>query len=73
MVVLDSIRLLPQCRGHNSIWMYQKQPDGTLELLDEVKSPREHDGPRHCVPSPDGKFLYSVSLQWTPGICGVKD
>jgi hypothetical protein len=32
-----------------------------LVLLDEVKSPREKDGPRHVWPSRDGKLLYSVS------------
>jgi len=34
---------------------------GHLTLLSENKSPREHDGPRHLVVSPDGKILYSVT------------
>lgn len=36
--------------------------EGTLHLLDEIKSPREHDGPRHVWPSRNGKLLYAVSI-----------
>jgi carboxy-cis,cis-muconate cyclase len=34
---------------------------GHLSLLSDTKSPREHDGPRHVVISPDGRVLYSVT------------
>lgn len=47
--------------GANAIWVHQTQPDGTLELVKEVKSAREEDGPRHAVVSANGKCLYAVS------------
>lgn len=48
--------------GHNSIFMYEVDPHTkTLSLLTETKSPRPHDGPRHCVVSEDGKWLYVVT------------
>ena len=34
---------------------------GTLEWLSDTESPRRGDGPRHVVPSLNGKYLYSVS------------
>ena len=48
-------------RGANAIWVHQMQPDGTLELVKEVKSARDEDGPRHAVVSANGKCLYAVS------------
>ncbi|KAH9810294.1 Lactonase, 7-bladed beta-propeller-domain-containing protein [Melampsora americana] len=48
--------------GHNSIFMYQVDPETkTLSPISETKSPRPHDGPRHCVISEDGKWLYGVT------------
>ncbi|EGG10784.1 uncharacterized protein MELLADRAFT_93461 [Melampsora larici-populina 98AG31] len=48
--------------GHNSIFMYEVDPDTkTLRLITETKSPRPHDGPRHCVISEDGRWLYVVT------------
>lgn len=41
--------------------MYDVQPDGRLHFVDEFPSFGEHDGPRHVVPSPDGKKLYVVT------------
>ncbi|GHJ87651.1 hypothetical protein NliqN6_4053 [Naganishia liquefaciens] len=47
--------------GANAIWVHQMQPDGTLELVKEVKSARDEDGPRHAVVSANGKCLYAVT------------
>jgi len=49
-------------RGRNSILVYKQDPSsGLLELLSECQSPREGDGPRHVVPSPDGKWVFTVT------------
>jgi len=48
--------------GTNSISMYTvDRKSGLLTLLSHTKSPRDHDGPRHVVVSPDGNVLYSVT------------
>ncbi|KAF9505991.1 hypothetical protein BS47DRAFT_1334019 [Hydnum rufescens UP504] len=48
--------------GTNSIIMYQlDEHTGTLGWLSDTKSPRDGDGPRHVVPGPNGKYLYSVT------------
>ena len=41
--------------------MYDVRPDNTLALLSETIAHREHDAPRHNIPSPDGRFVYSVT------------
>ncbi|KAG0142463.1 hypothetical protein CROQUDRAFT_662465 [Cronartium quercuum f. sp. fusiforme G11] len=48
--------------GHNSIYMYFVDPaTKRLNLLSKTKSPRPNDGPRHCVVSEDGHWLYAVT------------
>ncbi|KDN52414.1 3-carboxy-cis,cis-mucoante lactonizing enzyme [Tilletiaria anomala UBC 951] len=48
--------------GRNAILAYKvDKKDGTLQLLSETRSPRQGDGPRHVVPSPDGKLIFSVT------------
>ncbi|KAE8221671.1 hypothetical protein CF319_g5002 [Tilletia indica] len=48
--------------GRNAILTYRRDPsDGTLTFLTETASPREGDGPRHVVPSPDGRWVFSVT------------
>ena len=47
--------------------MYTVNRDsGYLTLLSDTQSPRENDGPRHVVVSPNGKFLYSVTEHSMP-------
>ncbi|UJO17871.1 Muconate cycloisomerase 1 [Fulvia fulva] len=52
--------------GRNCIWTYKvihsKRgiSDPPLELSSKHISPREHDGPRHTWPHPNGKVLYSL-------------
>jgi len=42
--------------------MYKLDPaSGHLTPLSETKSPRENDGPRHAIVSPDGTILYCVT------------
>ena len=49
--------------GTNSIWVYERDPGtGRLELVNEVESVREHDGPRHVLPHPNGRYLYVVCV-----------
>ncbi|KAL9932628.1 hypothetical protein V8E36_008327 [Tilletia maclaganii] len=48
--------------GRNAILTYRREYDtGRLDLLSETPSPREGDGPRHVVPTPEGDFLLSVT------------
>jgi len=48
--------------GSNKIYMYALERDtGFLVVLSQNESPREGDGPRHVVVSPDGKLLYSIA------------
>ncbi|GAA5846851.1 hypothetical protein JCM9279_004466 [Rhodotorula babjevae] len=49
--------------GRDSLFVYSLNSDGTLEHLGEVPSHGEkgHEGPRHSVPSPDGRKLYVVT------------
>ncbi|EME45476.1 hypothetical protein DOTSEDRAFT_52743 [Dothistroma septosporum NZE10] len=52
--------------GRNCIWTYKVThskrgiADPPLELGSKHISPREHDGPRHTWPHPNGKVLYSL-------------
>ncbi len=47
--------------GRNSIYIYDVSDDGTLAFKAEAPSFGHHDGPRHVVPSPDGRKLYVVT------------
>jgi carboxy-cis,cis-muconate cyclase len=48
--------------GRNSILTYKQDSErGSLDLLSETSMISEGDGPRHVVPSPDGKYVYSVT------------
>jgi carboxy-cis,cis-muconate cyclase len=48
--------------GRNSFLVYSYDSDsGKLSLLNEVHSPRHHDGPRHVVPSYTGKHVFMVT------------
>ncbi|SPO34873.1 related to muconate cycloisomerase [Pseudozyma flocculosa] len=49
--------------GRNAIlvYTYDDEEAGTLRLVEQVQSPREGDGPRHVVPSPDGHWFFSVT------------
>jgi len=47
--------------GRNSIYIYDINDDGTLAFAAEAPSFGHHDGPRHVVPSRDGKKLYVVT------------
>ena len=48
--------------GRNSIFVSDVYDDHTLSPpLVEVPAHRDHDAPRHNVPSPDGRTLYSVT------------
>ncbi|CAO1623471.1 unnamed protein product [Sympodiomycopsis kandeliae] len=49
--------------GRNSILVYSRDAeDGTLKgPIAEVPSPTEHDGPRHVVPSPNGRYIFAVT------------
>lgn len=53
--------------------MYDTKPDGSLDLIAEVPSAREHDAPRHCLPSKDGRFVYSVRSQYRLDGCYAHD
>lgn len=52
--------------GRNCIWTYKVQhekrgiDDPPLKLGMKSVAPREHDGPRHTWPHPNGKVLYSL-------------
>ncbi|PPJ52467.1 hypothetical protein CBER1_10496 [Cercospora berteroae] len=52
--------------GRNCIWTYKVTyerrgtDDPPLEFGTKHISPREHDGPRHTWPHPNGKILYSL-------------
>lgn len=52
--------------GRNCIWTYQVThskraiDEPPLQLGSKHISPRDHDGPRHCWPHPNGKVLYSL-------------
>lgn len=42
--------------------MYSIKEDGTLEqIADHLSFGDGSDGPRHVVPSADGKYLYAVT------------
>ncbi|GAA5923554.1 lactonase family protein [Sporobolomyces koalae] len=49
--------------GRDSIYAYAVELDGTLRQLAEVPSfgNRGHEGPRHSIPSRDGRKLYVVT------------
>lgn len=48
--------------GRNSILTYTQDPmTGALSLLGETAMPAEKDGPRHVVPSPCGRLVFSVT------------
>ncbi|GAA5836104.1 hypothetical protein JCM11251_007370 [Rhodosporidiobolus azoricus] len=49
--------------GRDSIFVYSFHEDGTLNNLNEIPSHgnRGHEGPRHSIPSPDGKKLYVIT------------
>ncbi|KAK0553824.1 hypothetical protein OC846_002355 [Tilletia horrida] len=48
--------------GRNAILTYLRDDvEGSLHLLCETKSPRSGDGPRHVVPSADGRWAFSVT------------
>ncbi|GAA5899263.1 lactonase family protein [Sporobolomyces salmoneus] len=49
--------------GRDSIFVYAFNADGTLDELAEVTTfgDKGHEGPRHSVPSRDGKKLYVVT------------
>ncbi|BGP36256.1 hypothetical protein JCM10449v2_000154 [Rhodotorula kratochvilovae] len=49
--------------GRDSLFVYSFNPNGTLHRLNEVRSHGNwgHEGPRHSIPSPDGKKLYVVT------------
>ncbi|GAA6047554.1 hypothetical protein JCM3770_005805 [Rhodotorula araucariae] len=49
--------------GRDSIFVYSFNADGTLHHLNEVRSHGNwgHEGPRHSIPSTDGKKLYVVT------------
>lgn len=48
--------------GRNCVWTHAINSSKTnsehLSLVEKYISPREHDGPRHCWPHPNGKYLY---------------
>lgn len=48
--------------GRNAILVYSRNPTtGQLELKSENPSPKQGDGPRHVVPSHDGRWVFSVT------------
>jgi carboxy-cis,cis-muconate cyclase len=53
--------------GRNAILSYRMVQKGKgdgearMQLVGETKSPREGDGPRHVVPSPCGRWVFSVT------------
>lgn len=48
--------------GRNAILIYSQDPfTGQLTLLSETASPTKGDGPRHVVPSSDGKWVFAVT------------
>ncbi|PWN39888.1 hypothetical protein IE81DRAFT_332007, partial [Ceraceosorus guamensis] len=59
----DSTRAYVADLGRNSILVYSVNPNtGMLdEVVDEVRAFDEGDGPRHVIPSPDGKWIASVT------------
>ncbi|CAD6943433.1 unnamed protein product [Tilletia laevis] len=60
-ISVDQLALVADL-GRNAILTYRRDPaDGTLTFLSETTSPRGGDGPRHVVPSPDGRWIYSVT------------
>lgn len=50
-----------EIRGHNSIYMYDVNQDGTLSLVRNCSSFTSGDAPRHNLPSSNGKLLYAVT------------
>lgn len=67
LLALLGQRRLPVMRfsrsGRDSIFVYSFNQDGTLHHLNEVPSHgnKGHEGPRHSIPSADGKKLYVVT------------
>jgi carboxy-cis,cis-muconate cyclase len=59
----DNLLVIPFNSGRDSIYVYSFRSDGTLEELAEIATFGEkgHEGPRHSVPSRNGKKLYVVT------------
>lgn len=49
------------CSGRNCVWLYNVHPEtGLLSLASQNRARREHDGPRHTWPHPNGQVVYSL-------------
>ncbi|CAO1628239.1 unnamed protein product [Parajaminaea phylloscopi] len=48
--------------GRNAILVYARDSlTGAITLRSQASAPHDHDGPRHVVPSPDGRWVFSVT------------
>jgi carboxy-cis,cis-muconate cyclase len=71
--IFSDILLLRLCgapSGTNSILMYDVDDEsGRLTMLSETRSPRENDGPRHAIVSPNGTILYCITEHSVSCLC----
>lgn len=58
----DACSSLSPLSGRNAILVYSVDPStGELAFQSDSVAPGEKDGPRHAVPSRDGKWVFSVT------------